>query len=62
MTASSECSCEPVDLARVPRRPWMRLFPWLRRYQCQKCHKFKLANHRKIDNARALEASQRAGR
>ncbi|MGJ7555243.1 hypothetical protein ACSFBX_09135 [Variovorax sp. RB2P76] len=40
----------------------MRLFPWLRRYQCQKCHKFKLASHRKIDNARALEASQRAGR
>lgn len=62
MKALSACSCEPVHLARVPRHFWMRLLPWLHRYQCQQCHKFQLASYRKIDEARALEASQRAGR
>jgi hypothetical protein len=40
----------------------MRLLPWLRHYQCQQCGKFKLAKPREVDNARALEASHRAGR
>lgn len=62
MKALSACPCEPVHLARVPRRTWMRLLPWFRHYQCQQCGKFKLAKPREVDNARALEASHRAGR
>lgn len=62
MKATSACSCEPVHLERVQRRPWMRLLPWLRYYQCQQCRKFQLANPREVDDARALAASERAGR
>ncbi len=61
MKATSACPCEPAHLARVPRRFWMRLLPWLRHYQCEKCHKYQLANPLTVDNARALAASERAG-
>jgi hypothetical protein len=31
------CGCESSRLARIPRKPWMRLLPYLRLYKCRDC-------------------------
>ena len=44
------CStCELLGLERVQRRPWMRLFPFLRHYYCGQCNKTVLARKKAVD-------------
>jgi hypothetical protein len=38
----SACACDAHHLARVRRRPWMRMLPWLRLYRCGQCGKSQL--------------------
>ncbi|WP_159271570.1 hypothetical protein [Variovorax boronicumulans] len=47
----SRCSCGLRHLARIERRPWMRLFSSLRFYQCSTCGKKQLASERAVNDA-----------
>jgi predicted SprT family Zn-dependent metalloprotease len=47
------CPCGAHYLARVRRRPWMRMLPWLRFYRCGKCGKPQLITQHAATAARS---------
>jgi len=58
MSVFQACSCTVNHLYRVERRPWMRLFPWLRLYQCANCKKLQLHSEDEVTRAQVEFASR----
>ena len=49
MKSQKKCECPYEHLVKVPRTRWMKLLPWLRRYQCTECRRFTLARESKVE-------------
>ena len=60
MSPFSSCACSVAHLSRIERRPWMRLFGWLRAYQCANCGKVQLLPKADVDKAMAEHAVKAA--
>jgi len=58
MSVFQSCSCTPNHLYRIERRPWMRLLPWRRLYQCANCKKLQLRSEDEVTRAQAEFASR----
>jgi hypothetical protein len=58
----SLCACGSEYLQRIPRRPWMRLFPGRLHYRCSVSKQHHLVSAHKVDEARASHASKGAYR
>ena len=60
MSVFTCCPCGAAHLNRVKRSTWMRLFFWLRAYQCGHCGKVQLLSQRAVNEALAAHASKAA--
>lgn len=58
MSVFQACDCTVDHLYRVERRPWMRLLPWLRLYQCANCKKLQLHAEDDVTRAKVEFASR----
>lgn len=58
MSVFQSCGCTPNHLYRVERRPWMRLLPWRRLYQCANCKKLQLRSEDEVTRAQVEFASR----
>ncbi|WP_431510395.1 hypothetical protein [Variovorax sp. DAIF25] len=54
----SACDCSIHHLGRVERSAWMRVFPWMRLYQCANCRKLQLLPQKGVDRAKATYGSR----
>lgn len=49
MNSPKTCGCSYEHLVKIHRSRWMKLLPWLRRYQCSLCQRRMLARESKVE-------------